>query len=128
MTYPTDNKARKYVQCYGFLSFSKKFGTKYGKKFANKGVSAAKIFKTAAKRFNVSKYGKTLKNEGSKIGKMVGKQISEKIFPAAVDWAGSKFADKITSLNNKPENNKKKYKENKKLLFHQKEDNKSLMI
>ena len=119
MTYPTDNKARKYVQCYGFLSFSKKFGTKYGKKFANKGVSAAKIFKTAAKRFNVSKYGKTLKNV---------KQISEKIFPAAVDWAGSKFADKITSLNNKPENNKKKYKENKKLLFHQKEDNKSLMI
>ena len=34
---------------------------------------------------------------------MAGKQISEKIIPVAVDLAGSKIADKITSLNNKPE-------------------------
>ena len=53
--------------------------------------------------FNKSKYGKTLKKEGSKIGKMAGKQISEKIIPVAVDLAGSKIADKIISLNNKPE-------------------------
>ena len=32
MTYHTDNKVRKYVQEYGFLSFAKKFRTKYGKK------------------------------------------------------------------------------------------------
>ena len=29
---------------------------------------------------------------------MAGKQLSEKIIPAAVDVAGSKIADKITSL------------------------------
>ena len=38
----------------GFFSFAKTFGTKYGKKFVNKGI-------TAAKRFNKSKYGKALK-------------------------------------------------------------------
>ena len=39
-----------------------------------------------------------LKKEGSKIGKLAGKQLSDKIIPAAVDLAGSKIADKITSL------------------------------
>ena len=86
-----------------FYLIFKKFGNKYGKEFVKKRVSAAKRFKTAPKMFNKSKYGKTLKKEGSKIGKMAGKQISEKIIPVAVDLAGSKIADKITSLNNKPE-------------------------
>ena len=61
-TYHTDNRIRKYVQGYGFLSFAKKFRTKYGKKFINKGI-------TAAKRFNKSKYGKPLKKEGLKFAK-----------------------------------------------------------
>ena len=47
---------------------------------------------------------------------MAGKQIKIEIIPAAVDLAGSKIADKITSLKL---NQKKKYKKNKKLLFHQ---------
>ena len=42
MTYHTDNKVRKYIQGYGVLRFAKKYGTKYGKKFVNKGISAAK--------------------------------------------------------------------------------------
>ena len=42
------------MQGYGFLSFTKKFGIKHGKKFMNKGI-------TAAKRFNKSKCGKALK-------------------------------------------------------------------
>ena len=51
------------------------------------------------KKFNKSKYGKILKKkEGSKIGKLAGKQLSDKTIPAAVDVAGSKIADKITSL------------------------------
>ena len=54
MTYHTDNRVRKYVQGYSFLSFAKKFEYKYGKKFVNKGI-------TAAKRFDESKYGKALK-------------------------------------------------------------------
>ena len=31
MTYRTDNKIRKYVQGYGFMSFAKNRGSKYGK-------------------------------------------------------------------------------------------------
>ena len=53
MTYHTDNKVRKYVQGYGFLSFAKRFGNKYGREFINREI-------TAAKRFNNSKYGKAL--------------------------------------------------------------------
>ena len=50
MTYRTDNRIRKHVQEYGFLSFAKKFGSKYGKTFINKGISASKRLKTAAKK------------------------------------------------------------------------------
>ena len=42
MTYHTENKIRKYVKGYGFMSFAKHFGSKYGKKFVNKGISASK--------------------------------------------------------------------------------------
>ena len=61
MTYHTDNQIRKYVQGYGFMSFAKKFGSKYGKKFLNIGISASKRINTAAAKFNQSKYGKMLK-------------------------------------------------------------------
>ena len=47
MRYPTQPRFRKYVKGYGFLSFAKSFGNKYGKKLmdtANKtGMDAAKI-------------------------------------------------------------------------------------
>ena len=32
MRYLTESKYRKYVQGYGFLSFARKYGDKYGKK------------------------------------------------------------------------------------------------
>ena len=64
MTYHTDNRIRKYVQGYGFMSLAKRFGSKYGKKFLNKGISASKRIKTAATKFNQSKYGKALKKGG----------------------------------------------------------------
>ena len=35
MTYSKDNQIRKYVKGYGFMSFAKNFGSKYGK-FLNK--------------------------------------------------------------------------------------------
>ena len=50
MTCHTGNKIRKYVQGYGFMSFAKKFGSKY-----------AKRIKTSAEKLNQSKYGKVLK-------------------------------------------------------------------
>ena len=58
MTYHTDNRIRKYVQGYGFLSFAKKLGSKYDKKFK----AAPKKFKNTAKKFNQSKYGQKLVN------------------------------------------------------------------
>ena len=98
MTYHTDNKIRMYIKGYGFMTFAKNFGSKYGKKFVNKGISASKIIKDSAQ----SKYGQKLKRE-------FGKQLSDKTIPAAFDVAGSKIADKITSLKVKdeePENNR----------------------
>ena len=51
MKYSTEPKFRKYVKDYGFLSFAKKFGNKYGKKLM---VTATKAGidteKTASKR------------------------------------------------------------------------------
>ena len=47
MKYSTEPRFRKYVKCYGFLSFAKKFGNKYGKKLMDTatktGMDAAKI-------------------------------------------------------------------------------------
>ena len=42
---------------------------------------------------------------------MAGKQISEKIIPAAVNLAGSKIADKITSLKINPEEQQEEIQE-----------------
>ena len=91
MTYQTNNQVRKYVRGYGFMSFAKRFGSKYGKKLLHKGILATKRIQTAASKLNQSKYGKILKKDASK-------QLSDKIIPAAVDVTGSKIADKITSL------------------------------
>ena len=85
-----------YVKGYGFMSFAKNLGSKYGKKFISKGILASKIIKDSASRPNQSKYGKTLKKE-------VGKQFTDKTIPAGIDVAGSKIADKITSLKVKDE-------------------------
>ena len=105
MTYSKDNQIRKYVKGYGFMSFAKNFGSKYGKKFLNKGISASKrikdsgnFIKNSASRFNQSKYGKMLKNQGSEFGKIAGKKILTKSAEATGDLIGWKIADKITSL------------------------------
>ena len=54
MTYHTYNRCKKYVHSYGFLSFAKRIGNKYGKKLINKGVNSVK-------RFSKSKHGKAFK-------------------------------------------------------------------
>ena len=98
MTYSKDNQIRKYVKGYGFMSFAKNFGSKYGKKFLNKGISASNRIKDTASTFNQSKYGKAIKNQGSEFGKIAGKKILTKSAKATGDLIGSKIADKITSL------------------------------
>ena len=69
MIYSKDNQIRKSVKGYGFMSFAKNFGSTYGKKFLNKGISPSKrirgtdnFIKNSASKFNQSKYGKVLKN------------------------------------------------------------------
>ena len=90
MTFHTDNKIRKYVKGYGFMSFAKNLGRKYGKKIMNKGISAAS-------KFNQSKYGKVLKKEESKFLKTSAQKALEKAAPAVEDYIGSKIAEKLTS-------------------------------
>ena len=70
MTYYTDNKVRKYVRAYVFMSF---MSSKYGKRFFNKGISASKRIKTMTKNNYESKHGKMLKKEETKVGKLAGK-------------------------------------------------------
>ena len=98
MTYREDNQIRKYVKGYEFTSFAKNFGSKHGKKFLNKGISASKRIKNTASKFNQSKYGKVSKNQGSEFSKIAGKKIVQKSAEATGDLIGSKIADKITSL------------------------------
>ena len=42
MSYSKDNQIRKYVKGYGFMSFAKNFGSRYGKKYLNKGIQHLK--------------------------------------------------------------------------------------
>ena len=72
MRYAPEPWYRKYVQRYGFLSFARKFGDKYGKKLMN----------TATK---------TGINAAKKIWRV------QKTAEATGDLIGNKIADKITS-------------------------------
>ena len=56
MTYSKDNQIRKYVKGYRFMSFAKNCGSKYGKKFLNKGTSASKRIIDTASKVNMVKY------------------------------------------------------------------------
>ena len=100
MKYQTDNKYRKSVQGYIFLSFAGNFGNKHGKKLIS-----------SAKKFSKSKYGKALKKEGVKFAKISGKQILEKSAQATGDLIGNRITDRITSLGNKPEEQQEEQQE-----------------
>ena len=101
MRYSTVPRLRKYVTGYGFLSFAKKIGNKYGKKFmataTKTGIDAAK---TASKR--------------------VVQKTAE-----ATDLIGNKIAHKITSIGKPKE--KEKTKEIGKIYFPPEKDNKILV-
>ena len=75
MRYSTEPKFRQYVRGYGFLSFARRLGERYGKKLIDKatktGIDAAK---TASKR------------------------VVQKTAEATGDLIGNKIADKITSI------------------------------
>ena len=66
MRYSLEQTYRRYVKRYGFLSFARKFGDKYGKK----------LMSTETK-VGTNKYGKkiinTTKKQGSEFAKTTGK-------------------------------------------------------
>ena len=73
MRYSTEPRFRKYVKGYGFLSFARKFGDKYGKKLMDTatktGIDAAK---TASKRV----FQKTVEDIGDLTGNIVADKIT----------------------------------------------------
>ena len=75
MRHSTGPKYRKYVKGYGFLSFARKFGNKYGKK----------LMDTAIKT-------------GMDAVKTASKWVVQKAAEAKGDLIGNKIADKTTSL------------------------------
>ena len=77
MRYSTEPKYQKYVKGYGFLSFAKKIGDKYGKKLMD---TATKTEINAAKT--------------------ASKWVVQKTAEATGHLIGNKTADKITSLGN----------------------------
>ena len=61
MRYALEPEYRKYVKGYGFLSFARNFGDKYGKKLMNTAIKTGTNFN--------SKYGKKLTDTAIKTGK-----------------------------------------------------------
>ena len=75
MRYLTDLRFRNYAKGYGFLSFARKFGDKYGKK----------LMDTATKT-------------GIAAAKTASKRVVQENAEATGDLIGNKVADKITSI------------------------------
>ena len=61
MRYSIEPKERRYVKGYGFLSFAKTFGNRYGKKLMNTAIKTGTNFN--------SKYAKKLTEAAIKTGK-----------------------------------------------------------
>ena len=83
--YSTKPRFRKYVKGYGFLSFTKNFGNKYGKKLMD-----------------------TTTKAGMDAAKTASKKVVQKTAEATVDLIGNKIADKITSIGKPKETEKTK--------------------
>ena len=102
-------ESRIYVKGYGFLSFAKNIGNKYGKK----------LFDTA-------------KKSTTDAIKAAAKRAIQKTVEATGDLIGNKIADKITSVSKKPvkelpiNDEDVKLNTHKKDTYRQKKDNKLL--
>ena len=103
MRYSIESKERRYVKGYGFLSFARNFGNKYGKKLMNTAIKTGTSFN--------SMYGKKLTDTAIKTGKdfatIAGKKIVHESAEATGDLIGNKIADKITANPSKNSQNEK---------------------
>ena len=73
MRYSVEPKLRKYVKGYGFLSFARRFGNKYGKNLMD---TATKIGIDAAKTASKRVVQKTAKATGDLLGNEIGDNIN----------------------------------------------------
>ena len=100
MRYSIEPRERRYVKGYGFMSFARNFGNKYGKKLMNTAIKTGTNFN--------SKYGKKLTDTAIKTGKdfatIASKKIVHKSAEATGDLIGNKIADKITTVSKKSHN------------------------
>ena len=103
MRYSTDPTFRKYVKGYGFLSFARKFGNRYGGKLMD-----------------------TVTKTGIDVAKTASKRVVQKTAEATGDLIGNKIADKITSIG-KPKEKEKNKRNRRSLHCTRKKDNKILM-
>ena len=118
MRYSIEPRERRYIKGYGFLSFARNFGNKYGKKLMNTAIKTGTNFN--------SKYDKKLTDTAIKTGKdfatIAGKKIVHKSAEATGDLIGNKIADKITSISTEVNNgiSKERYisQKKKKLLMN----------
>ena len=85
MRYSTEPRFRKYIKGYGFLSFARKFGDKYGKK----------LIDTATKT-------------GIDAAKAASKKVVQKTAEAIGGLIRNKIVDKITSIGKPKEKEKNK--------------------
>ena len=72
MRYSTEPKYRKYVKGYGFLSFARKFGDKYGKKLMD---TTTKTWIDTAKTASKRVVQKTAEARGDLIGNEIADDI-----------------------------------------------------
>ena len=75
MRYSTKPRFRNYIKGYGFLSFARECGDKYGKKLIDTGTKT-----------------------GMDAAKTASKRVVQKTAEATGDLTGNKIADKITSI------------------------------
>ena len=117
MRYSIEPRERRYIKRYGFLSFARHFGNKYGKKLMNIAIKRGTNFN--------SKYGKKLTDAEIKSGKdfatIAIKKIVHKSAEATGDLIGNKIADKITAKPSQ-KSQKKKYSQMKLIMKYQKRD------
>ena len=85
MRYSTDPRFRTYVKGYGFLSFARKCGNKYGKKLMD-----------------------TVTKTRIDAAKTASKTVVQKTAEATGDLTGNKIADEITSIGKPKEKEKTK--------------------
>ena len=93
MRHSLEPEYKKYIKGYGFLSFARNFGDKYGKSIINSK--------------NVKKLMDGATKTSKDFAKIAGKKIIHKSVEATGDLVGNKIADKITSIG-KPRSKKEK--------------------